>query len=87
MANLITQLSGFHLTTAKILYHLPDHPRFLQTFVWQDYDVAPRYPRLSDFLNFWERELEGKLHSVYVGTQKLITTSELRHARQEFLIN
>jgi len=29
-------LKGYSLFTAEILYHLPDHPRLLQSFVWQD---------------------------------------------------
>ena len=41
------QLAGFSLTTAEILYRLPDHPSLLQSFVWQEYDVHPRFPRLK----------------------------------------
>ncbi len=73
MADLIRQLKDYRLTTAEILYHLPDHPKLLQTYVWQDYDIAPEFPVLGKFLDFWTRELDGKLHSVYVASQKLIT--------------
>jgi uncharacterized protein Usg len=66
MADLSRQLKDYRLTTAKILYHMPDHTHLLQEFIWQDYDIAPRYPTLFKFLNFWTREIEGKLHSVYV---------------------
>ena len=38
------QLAGFSLTTAEILYRLPDHPTLLQSFIWQEYDVHPRFP-------------------------------------------
>ena len=72
-------LRGYRLTTAEILYHMPDHPQLLQTFVWQEYDIAPRFPRLEQFLDFWSRSLEGKLHSVRVMSAKLITAAELRH--------
>jgi uncharacterized protein Usg len=37
-------LEGFSLTTAEILYRLPDHPRLLQSYIWQDYDLAPSFP-------------------------------------------
>ena len=53
------QLEGYGLTTAQILYRLPDHPSVLQTFVWQDYDVCPRFPVLNRFLAFWLEKLEG----------------------------
>ena len=29
-----TQLNDFRLTTAEILYHMPDAYHLLQTFVW-----------------------------------------------------
>lgn len=40
----IRQLEGYGLTTAEILYRMPDHPSLLQTYVWQDYDLAPGSP-------------------------------------------
>lgn len=58
---------GYRLTTAEIIYHLPDHPSLLQTYIWQEFDIPPQYPRLQDFLQFWLKEIEGKLHSVKVG--------------------
>ena len=58
--------SDYRLTTAEILYHLPDQPHLLNTFVWQDYDVAPEFPELQRFLAFWEENMGGTLHSVRV---------------------
>jgi uncharacterized protein Usg len=81
------QLEGYGLTTAKILYRLPDHQRLLQTFVWQDYDLFPRFPQLQKFLDFWRRELEGPLHSVTVAHARLIKPSEFRAMDGEFYLN
>ncbi len=79
MADFEKQFSDhYRLTTAQIFYHLPDHPKFLQEFIWQDYDLAPKFPQLKGFLGFWVREIEGKLHSVYVAHQKIITPSDAR---------
>ena len=66
------QLNDDRLTTAEILYRLPDHPAVLQSYVWQDLDLAPAYPVLHRFLEFWEREIEGRLHSVRVGSLRLV---------------
>ncbi|MCB1885667.1 MAG: Usg family protein [Geminicoccaceae bacterium] len=66
------QLKGYRLTTAEILYHMPDHPGLLQSFVWQHYDLAPRYPELRKFLDFWVKNIEGRLHAVHVARQQLI---------------
>lgn len=77
--SLAQQLNGYRLTTAEILYHMPDHPGVLQTFVWQEFDIAPRFPVLHKFLDFWARQIEGKLHSVRVGATSIITPGEWRH--------
>jgi uncharacterized protein Usg len=72
------QLRGYGLTTAEIHYRLPDHPALLQRYLWQDYDLAPDFPTLQGFLDFWQRELEGALHSVRIAHQRLIKPSEWR---------
>jgi uncharacterized protein Usg len=72
------QLTGFSLTTAEILYHMPDHPSLLQAYIWQDYDIHPRFPRLKQFLDFWSRNLDGKLFRVMVAHKKLVRPAELR---------
>ena len=68
----------YRLTTAEILYHFPDHPDLLQSFIWQEYDLAPRYPVLNKFLHYWSHNLDGRLHSVYVASQCIITPSDMR---------
>jgi uncharacterized protein Usg len=75
------QLRGYRLTTAEILYHLPDHPSVLQSFIWQELDLAPRYPALRRFLAFWERRIEGRLHSVRIASAGLVSAAEWRHTR------
>jgi uncharacterized protein Usg len=69
------QVLGYGLTTAEILYRMPDHPSLLQTYVWQNYDL---FPALTDFLAFWQQKLDGPLYSVTVAHSKLIKPAELR---------
>jgi len=80
-------LQGYGLTTAKILYRYPDHPHLLQTFVWQDYDLAPRFPVLFKFLDFWRESLEGPLHSVAYTHRRLIAPNEWRNVNGEFVLH
>jgi uncharacterized protein Usg len=87
MANLEKQIiKDYRLTTAEILYHMPDFPELLQSYIWQDYDIAPRYPVLNKFLYFWTREIDGKLHSVYVASHRLITAGEFQHCGVELTL-
>jgi uncharacterized protein Usg len=78
--SLARQLQDYRLTTAEILYHLPDHPNLLQSFIWQDLDIAPQYPVLQKFLDFWKREIDGSLHSVRVASASLIKPTRVAHA-------
>ena len=73
------QLKDYRLTTAEILYFLPDHPGLLQTFIWQDLDLAPRFPALRRFLEFWQRELDGPLHSIRIASDGSIRPASVRH--------
>ncbi len=68
----------FGLTTAQIVYRVPDHLSLLQEYVWQDYDVFPQFPSLKKFLSFWETRIEGPLHSVTVAHKRLIRPAELQ---------
>lgn len=86
MADLNRQLQDYRLTTAHIFYHMPDYPKFLQEYVWQEYDIAPTFPQLMGFLQFWTRELDGRLHSVYVAKKKIITPGDTRFYAAEITI-
>ncbi len=87
MSNLVRQLEGYRLTTAEIIYRLPDHPALLQSYIWQDYDLAPRFPILGRFLAFWERKIEGRLHEVRVGTARLVSPGQMRLNAQIFTLH
>ena len=87
MSEMALQLRGYRMTTAEILYHLPDHPHVLQSFLWQHLDIAPNFPVLRRFLDFWTRNIEGKLHSVKVARSPIITPGELRHANASFSLH
>lgn len=80
-------LKGFSLTTAEIVYRLPDYPSLLQSYVWQDYDEHPNFPKLRGFLNFWSENLEGRLFKIRVAHKKLISPAELKVIDGEFVIN
>lgn len=80
-------LRDYRLTTAEILYHFPDHPVLLQSYVWQELDLAPKFPTLNKFLAFWNRELDGKIHSVKVMHAELVTPAEFKLVGTSILIH
>jgi uncharacterized protein Usg len=81
------QMAGYGLTTANILYRLPDHPKIIQSYIWQDYDLHPDFPELRKFLDFWVRKLEGPLHAVTVTHSGLIKPAEMKLLDGEFSVH
>ena len=77
-------LRGYGLTTAEIFYRIPDYRNVLNSFVWQEYDLAPDHPKLFEFIEFWHDEIEGPLHSVRFTHRKLISPGEWRNVTGEF---
>lgn len=77
------QLDGWRLTTAQVLYYMPDHPKLLQSFTWQTLDLAPRFPRIRQFLDHWKREIEAVIHSVEVASSDQLAPAKVRFARFE----
>jgi uncharacterized protein Usg len=83
----VRMLAGYSLTTAEIIYRLPDHPSLMQSYIWQEYDLHPRFPKLKSFLDFWSNNLEGKLHQVLVAHSGLIKPRELKLIGAEFRLH
>jgi uncharacterized protein Usg len=83
----VVRIPDWRLTTAELLYHLPDHPHVLQSFIWQKLDRAPDFPELDRFLAFWQREIDGPLHSVRVASTALTRPAELRYANGVFTLH
>ena len=81
------QVRGYKLTTAEIIYHLPDHPALLQSFIWQKFDLAPEFPELRRFLEFWSANIEGKLHSVNVKQSSRSAANRLRHVKHSLTLH
>ncbi len=81
------QLEGWSLATAEIYYRMPDARNILQTYVWQDYDLAPKFPQLKKFLDFWDRELEGPIHSVRLAHAQLLRPAEVRMVGTEIALH
>jgi len=80
-------LKGYGLTTAEILYRMPDHPSVLQSYLWQNYDLAPDFPEMHGLLKFWQEKLDGPLHSVRYVHRKLISAQEWRSLKGEFILH
>ena len=80
-------MRGYGLTTAELFYRMPDYQSVLNSFIWQEYDLAPDHPKLFKFIEFWQDEIDGPLHSVRFTHRKMIGAGEWRHVTGEFTLH
>ncbi|MBK8543150.1 MAG: Usg family protein [Caulobacteraceae bacterium] len=73
------RLRGWRLATAEVLYYMPDHPTLLQSFIWQTLDLAPSYPRIHKFLDFWRAEIQAVIHSVNLASGEQLAPAKVRN--------
>ena len=73
------RLQGWRLATAEVLYYLPDHPSVLQSFLWQTLDLAPKYPRIHRFLDYWRTEIDAVIHSVNLATGETLAPARIKN--------
>lgn len=81
------RLLGYRTATAEILYHMPDHPHVLQSFTWQTLDLAPRFPRIIKFLDFWVHNIDGVLHSVRLAAAGYTAPREMTYIDGQFRLH
>lgn len=81
------QLLGYRLATAEIIYRMPDHLELLQSYIWQDYDIAPKFPVLRRFLDFWQENLDGPLHAVRVASKGIVQPADFRYVNGDLYLN
>ena len=87
MTEIEHQLNGYRLTTAEIIYRMPDHLDLLQTYIWQSLDLAPSFTRLHKFLDFWEREIDGPLYTVKVAGSEILTPARARYVDHSLMLH
>ncbi|WP_299559214.1 usg protein [uncultured Sulfitobacter sp.] len=80
-------LKGYGLTTAELFYRMPDYTHVLNSYVWQEYDLAPDHRKLFQFVEFWQEQIEGPLHSVRFSHRKLIGPGEWRNVVGELTLH
>jgi uncharacterized protein Usg len=78
---------GPELTSVEILYQTEGRPHLIQSFFWQDYDMAPDYPRLKKFLRFWADHFGVTVHSIHLIDQGESTPSEAHYMGYSLVVH
>ena len=54
------------LVTLDVYYWMPDYDNILQRFVWQTFDVKPKYPRVHKFLDYWHNNIDAVVNEIII---------------------
>ena len=57
------------IASVQVVYYIPDYIHLVNEFVWQTEDLQPEYPRITKFLDYWDKNIEGPIKEVYIYDQ------------------
>jgi uncharacterized protein Usg len=57
------------VATVQVVYYIPDYLHIINEFVWQTDDQLPEYPRITKFLSYWDKNIDGPIKEVYIYDQ------------------
>ena len=52
--------------TVQVVYYIPDHLSLVNEFMWQTEDQIPEYPRITEFLDYWDKNIDGPIKEVFI---------------------
>lgn len=55
-------------TTAsvQVVYYMPDYLNIVNEFIWQTKDQKPDYPRIEQFLDYWDKNIDGPIKEAFI---------------------
>ena len=77
-------LHKWTVATVQVVYYIPDYLHIVNEFVWQTEDQIPEFPRITKFLNYWDKNIDGPIKEVYIYDQG---QSEVRVVDRKFKLN
>ena len=77
-------LHKWTVATVQVVYYIPDYLNIVQEFIWQTEDQLPEYPRITKFLNYWDKNIDGPIKEVYIYDQG---QNNIRLVDRRFKIN
>lgn len=72
------------VATVQVVYYIPDYLHLVNEFVWQTDDQLPEYPRITKFLDYWDKNIDGPIKEVYIYDQGV---SIIRKVDRKFKLN
>ena len=81
---MVVYIPKWTLATVQVIYHIPDYVHILNEFAWQTEDRLPEYPRIHEFLDYWDKHIDGPIKEAYIYDHE---ESKIRHVDRRFKFN
>jgi len=77
-------LKKWTVASVQVVYYIPDYMSLVNEFVWQTEDQLPEYPRITRFLDYWDKNIDGPIKEVYIYDHE---EAKVRHVDRKYKIN
>ena len=77
-------LEKWTVASVQVVYYIPDYLSIVNEFVWQTEDQRPKYPRITEFLDYWDKNIDGPIKEVYIHDHDDV---KIRHVNRRFNMN
>lgn len=81
---MVVYIHKWTVASVQVVYYIPDYLNLVNEFVWQTEDQLPEYPRITRFLDYWDKNIDGPIKEVYIYDHE---ESKIRHVDRKYKIN
>lgn len=66
--DMVLILKRKELVFVGVRYYIPDYTNIINEFYWQTEDIVPDIPRVHQFLEYWQKNIDAIIKEVEVST-------------------
>ena len=77
-------LRKWTVASVQVVYYIPDYMNLVNEFIWQTEDQLPEYPRITRFLDYWDKNIDGPIKEVYIYDHE---EAKVKHVERKYKIN
>ena len=77
-------LKKWTVASVQVVYYITDYMNLVNEFIWQTEDQLPEYPRITRFLDYWDKNIDGPIKEVYIYDHE---EAKVKHVDRKYKIN
>ena len=81
---MVVYIHKWTIASVQVVYYIPDYLNLVNEFVWQTKDQLPEYPRITRFLDYWDKNIDGPIKEVFIYDHE---EAKIRHVNRKYKIN